>query len=357
MECLTNIVGISANDCVCITDGLTPEQKTEIKKSVSGLYLDRDLEGGISLSDVRLLDYCNDYYTIAKNAIESASRRFSDDLLITLSKRYKSAKAKFIGALGRVDYSGTLDVNKKYQILKVKPHETSRSAVLTINGIRVIADSDAMSTVKIFAVRSGETSGVEVFSAPITLAANRYAAVNLSAPLEFPLYESGYIIDYYFIWERPDGLSINPKDNKTKCNCTGGNAFDGYVSLFGGETDSLESITASDPYSHGFNIDGEIACETGNVVCREFNAQNEVAIISAWAILYKAGELINEAILNSPEINRFTTMNREYLWGKRNHFRKEYEARVAYLGSEIDLSSSDCYICRESRMFVGNIFG
>lgn len=357
MECLKNLVGIYSSDCVCVTDGLTEAQIAEIRLSTSGLYLDKHLEGGISLADVRLLDHCEDYVSMARNAVEVAGRRFADDLLVSLSKRYSSTKPRFMGALGEITYSGNLTVEKKYQLLKISPKTGTNSGILTINGIRLITSSDGMVNVRVFAVRKGETSGTEILSTTITTLANRYASATLPAPLVLPLYENGTDVDYYASWERPDGLEIFPKNNKTKCSCTGGDAYSGYVTLSGGETDDLDSLTATDGFSHGFSIDAEIKCETGNVVCREFDASNEVAIISAWAVLYKAGELLNEYILNSPEINRFTLLNREYLWGKRNHFRKEYESRVAYLASEIDLSSNDCYICRENRMFVGNVFG
>lgn len=60
MDCLINLIGISASDCICVTDGLTEEQKIALKTSVSGLYLDTHLEGGVSLSDVRLLDNCEE---------------------------------------------------------------------------------------------------------------------------------------------------------------------------------------------------------------------------------------------------------------------------------------------------------
>lgn len=357
MECLENLVGIYSGDCVCVTDGLTPEQVAEIRKSTSGLYLDKHLEGGVSLSDVRVLDNCDEYLKIARDSIEGAVRRFSDDLMVSLSRRYSSTKPRFLGELGRLTYVGNLPVSKKYQLLKISPKPGTSSGIVTVNGIRLITSSDGMVDVRVFAVRKGETNGQEILSTTITTRAHKFASAELNEPLSLPLFENGHDVEYFIAWERPDGLDIFPKDNSVKCNCTGGNAYDGYVKLSGGETDDLETLIAADDYAHGFSIDAEIKCETGNIVCKQFDASNDVAIISAWAILYKSGELLNEFILNSPEITRFTLLNREYLWGKRNHFKKEYETRVAYLASEIDLSSSDCFICREGRMFVGNVFG
>ena len=110
-------------------------------------------------------------------------------------------------------------------------------------------------------------------------------------------------------------------------------------------------------FAHGFSLDVEIKCDTGRLICREFDSQNKIAVASAWANLYKAGELLIEKILSSSEITRFTLMNREYLYGKRNNYKKEYEMRIQYLAYEIDVTRGDCFICQNRDFFVGNVFG
>ena len=91
------------------------------------------------------------------------------------------------------------------------------------------------------------------------------------------------------------------------------------------------------------------------LICREYDRENAIAVTMAWAVMYKAGELLIESILNSNEINRYTMMNREALYGKRSHFRKEYETRIMYLAQVIDFSSSDCFICRDNTMYMSGI--
>ena len=39
-------------------------------------------------------------------------------------------------------------------------------------------------------------------------------------------------------------------------------------------------------------------------------------------------KLLVKKVLSSSEISRITLMNRDYLYGKRNHFRAEYEKRI-----------------------------
>ena len=48
-------------------------------------------------------------------------------------------------------------------------------------------------------------------------------------------------------------------------------------------------------------------------------------------------------------------MNKEYLWGKRNHFRASYEGRINYLAASIDISSSSCFICKDTGFVVAAI--
>ena len=160
---------------------------------------------------------------------------------------------------------------------------------------------------------------------------------------------------YYFVWEGSAGTKA--RDNGVSCNCSGGNGYDSYVSLKGGESNDLNDLSGSDNFAHGFSLDVEIKCDTGRLICREFDSQNKIAVASAWANLYKAGELLIEKVLSSSEISRITLMNRDYLYGKRNHFRAEYEKRILYLSYEIDVTKGDCFICQNRDFFVGNVFG
>ena len=102
-------------------------------------------------------------------------------------------------------------------------------------------------------------------------------------------------------------------------------------------------------------MDVQIKCETGTLICREYDGNDAIALVTAFAIQYKAGELVIENVMNSGEVNRFTMLRNEQLWGKRNHFRKEYFDRIDYLSKVIDVSSSDCFICRSDDFFLGHI--
>lgn len=355
MECLDNIIGISNATCECVLSGLSTEQKEEVRKSVSGLYLDGDLEGGVSLSEIKLLDNCEDYFNLAKKAILHAKKAFESDIQVAIGSKYKTSKARFVGELGRLQNTGPMAVQKPFQYMKIKPLTIS-PATMKIHNVRLNINTAKATNVKLIAVMDGLTYGDTIFEAVVNTVANRFTNVEIPINLQVPLVVNNRPMHYYFIWER-EGNEL-PQDNGLSCGCSGGDAFDAYVQLSGGQSDDLETLgQVVDKYAHGFSVDAEISCETGGLVCSEFRNDDKIAIVSAWANLYKAGELLIEYVLQSPEINRFTLMNREYLWGKRNHFKKEYEMRIAYLGSEIDVTKSDCFVCRDTKMFIGNVFG
>lgn len=355
MECLNNIIGITNTTCACVLDGLTPTQKEEAQLSKSGLYLDGNLEGGVHISDVKMLEYCDEYFRLATKAIKAAKKAFEDDIQVAIQTKYKTNKAKFIGELGRLQYSGYLTVSEPLQFMRLIPKQEN-AAVMKINNVRLNISAAKNVNVKMIAVIDGLTYGDVVFESTVATQAGRFINVAIPENLKVPLTINNRKINYYFVWEKT-GVEM-PINNGVSCGCSGGDAYKEYIEIKGGGTTDIESLhDGTDRYAHGFSVDAELFCETGDLVCNEYNKNSIVSIVTAWSNLYKAGELLIEYILQSPEINRFTMMNREYLWGKRNHFKKEYENRIMYLVGEIEITADDCFVCRDAKAFVGNVFG
>lgn len=355
MECIDNLVGITQSDCLCMTEGLSPEQIAAARLSVSGLYLDGNLEGGVLISDIKNFATCEEYFNLATKAIAAAKTKFEGDLRIVLNEKYTKRLPRFKGTLGRLTFSAALPVAKPYQVLKIQPISTTDS-LLKVRGLSLIVNETAELQILLIKAYGNNLQGDIIQQYTATPTANLISPVNIGEGLELPLIENGEIVTYYFVWVRPNE-TIMPRDNKNGCGCISGDAFSNYVAISGGETDNLTTLSASDGYAHGFVIEAEIGCDVGQIICSDFDAENPIAITSAWANLYKAGEILIEKVLQSSEINRLTLMNREYLWGKRNHFRKEYDNRLIYLREAIDLSGNNCFICRDRQMVVGNIYG
>lgn len=353
MDCLNNIVGITKTDCECVTGVLTPEQKVAVKLTKSGLTLD-DLEGGLNLAGIKDAGACSTFIGEATKALRAAEQRTKDDIIVALSSRYDTGKRSYNGSIGGTNYAGSLTPVKRYQFLKLEGK--SIDGVIYLKGARIITANNGETSLKIIKSIAGRPAELLTEIENIQLTANRYTEIPLQEIL-LPTSLNGSNIDYYLVWDAGESLSIKPKDNKVSCNCGGGTGYDNFISVKGGETDDLEFFPQATDYNHtkGLIIDVSIKCETKNIICNEYDRENAIAVTLAYMVLYKAGEILIESILASNEVTRYTMMNREYLWGKRNHFRKEYNDRVEYLSSVIDINSSDCFVCKNTDMFFSGI--
>lgn len=353
MDCLDNIIGITKSDCACITTGLTPEQIASLKVTKSGLTLD-DLEGGLKLEAVKDIGACSTFIDEATKAVKGAEKRTKDDIIVALSTRYDTGKRSYNGSIGGTNFAGSLTPVKRYQFLKLEGKSTD--GVVSVKGARIITANNAETSLKIIKSIAGKPAELLLEIENIQLIANKFTEISFDEML-LPTSLNGSNVDYYFVWDAGANMAIKPKDNKVSCNCVGGTGYDNFISVKGGETDDLEFFPQATDYNHtkGLIIDVSIKCETKNIICNEYDRENAIAVTLSYMVLYKAGEMLIEAVLASNEVTRFTMMNREYLWGKRNHFRKEYNDRVEYLSSVIDINSSDCFVCKNTDMFFAGI--
>lgn len=350
MDCLTNIIGVTQNNCPCLQNGLNAEQISELSMSKSGIFLE-ELEGGLFLRDVVQLDKCLTFINIQKNAINTAIKHFSADLFAKLNQRIQVKKTAFIGEIGKPTYSATLNLNGRLQFVKLTPKKDS-DAIVHLNLIRVFLNEETTTNVWLMEMKEGETEGRVILQQEVT---TQNGILSVPVNVGLPLKKDGVFVNYFVVYERTG--SVNPRNIKVSCGCSGGDAFAKFVEVGGGETEVFSSLSSekTDIFTHGISLDVQIKCETGTLICREYDGSDAIALVTAFAIQYKAGELVIENVMNSGEVNRFTMLRNEQLWGKRNHFRKEYFDRIDYLSKVIDVSSSDCFICRSDDFFLGHI--
>lgn len=360
LQCLENIVGISESDCPCIVDGLTTAQRDAMKLSTSGLYIE-DAPGGIELRTLNNVDACRKLYDIMMKERDVAIDWAEKDLIVALSKRAKKAVKPYVGGIGWPSYAVTLPNPQQFQGLRLTPlHHTD--ATVIINRIRLAGNQAAALNVYIVKTYHGSGRDAEiVFSAPVNTVMNNYATVTLPAGgISLPLREDNVVLEYWVYFDKALTAFL-AKDTQLGCNC-GSNAstLNDYFDIRGvGFTNPSDMIESGrfDTYSHGFVLDVELKCESKTLICREVFENEKIGIAMAAAVQFKAAELIIESVLKSNEVNRFTMQNREYNWGKRNHFRVEYASRISYMAGEIDISNSDCFVCGGNAMFFTKIRG
>lgn len=352
MDCLKDIIGVTQSECPCLVSGLTPEQIEQLKLSKSGFYMD-NIADSLTFRTLKV-DACQGFYEMSIGARDTAIQTLQDDILTGLALKFKQAKSAYIGTIGRTQYAGTLPTTKPIFFIKIEPNRKTDAAI-TFRKARIYSSEAGNTNFYIFKMVDGEIE--QVYTAPVTLVANNAAVVTPASNLILPMDQNGQPVTYFAAWETINGAK--PKDNKIDCNCNAGNGagFSDYVNVTGGEAAAFSDMDAVKTVSkaYGIVLDVEIRCISSNFVCREYNDKDALSIVAKWAVAYKANELLIERILSSPEVNRYTLMSREHLYGKRNHFRTEYQDRVQYILENVDVSKTDCFICKQTTLSVGGI--
>jgi hypothetical protein len=362
LECLKDVVGITQSDCQCIINGIDGETLEKLRLSTSGLYLD-DLPGGVHMKVLTRIDACRDMAQIALHVRDQAITTLEKDLIVALNTKYKKDKPNFVGQIGRPSYAGSLGVSRPWQGIRVRPNGWS-DGVIKLTRLQIILNAAVTVTIRVFRVPLDSVMGEEILTWPVTTTANAYQVVNIGgAAISLPLIYNGEEVEYYFLYDISEpGVPVNPKDTGIHCStCEGGKQpFSSYVTVWGVQANTTSTLNdkLTDNYSHGLILDVEIKCDNEKLFCRSYQEDDAVSVTMAHATWFKGGELLIEDVLKQPDINRYTTMDKERLWGKRNHFRKEYDVRVMYLTEVVDVAASNCYICREvsNQPFMAPIF-
>lgn len=361
MACLTDIIGITVSDCECIIAGLSTEERDALAVSTSGLYLD-DLPGGVHMKALKNIDSCKTFKVMATTARNNAARQLEDDLIVALNTKYTKSKRAFMGDIGRMSYAASLATSRRYQGIRIRPWDYS-DGLITVNRFNIVVNETVNFTLKLLRVPKDTVMGEEIGSWPITATANTWFTQNLTTPLKLPLIYNNELVEYWFYYDLQEpGTTFAPKDNKIECSTcdVASGKLGDFVNVWGVQFDDLNALNAhiSDSYAHGLSLSVSIKCDNESLFCREYNDQDAIAVTMAHAVRFKAGELLIEDVIKSPDVNRYTTMAREYLWGKRNHFRAEYDARIQYLAQTVNVEDSNCYVCRqiENQPFKTGIF-
>lgn len=358
LECLENIIGITESQCQCLISGLTQNEIDALKVSKSGLYTD-DLDGGIHLKTLSGVDACKGFAKLSLDARSEAIKRTSHDVVLMLNQKFSKKKDPFNGSIGTLTISQPHIMLKRYGGMKLKPKDLS-DGLLTITGGSIALSYNGSVDLLLVKAFVGSNIGTLIETIPVTSSSSGFVNFQLQSPLNLTLQSEKQAVEYYILFDRTLLAGGQPMNNKTSCNCgTAEKYLKQYIDVLGVELDNIEQLTnaSTDGFAHGLSLNISISCSNNNFICREFNENDAVSLVLAYCVLFKTQELIIESVLGSPEINRYTMMHREYLWGKRNHFRAEYESRIKYLGMDgvIDINDTDCYICKDETMFYGGI--
>lgn len=349
LSCLDNIIGLSRNECTCYDAG----KPIDWNVSKSGLFLDEieGLELKIIKGDVECGE--NNIWDKMERARENAKLAFRTDLLAEISKVTNSRRKTFNGTIGQVKYTKNRILGKVYNGLVIQ-NCNIQGGEFTIKGIKTLMDSSVSFTIEIW----NNIQDTPLVTIPGINAIAGTVTDNPFAPdpmLTFPLWtDECDDLEYYIVY---NPVGFNPKDNKLSCGCSRKNEWEHWAYLQGISGDDIteREYFLRDNYANGLLLDIQFNCNTSEIICGGKDGyvdyeNDSNAMLMAYAMRFKAAELLIEDILASGNINRYTMLQKERLWGKRNHYVKEYDGTIAYLSTQIDLFSNDCLKCGDPRI-------
>lgn len=358
LNCLDKIIGLSTTLCSCFDDG----KPVDFSESNSGLQLDK-LEG-LELRTIKGDVECgdNNIWDKMDTARANATLAFRTDLLAAIGEVTRERRKMFQGIIGQRTFNADRINGKVYNGLVIRCADI-KGGEFTLKDIKTLMNANANFSVEVW----NNIQTTPLLTIPNINALAGQLTDNPLTPdplLTFPLWteectDPSFSLEYYIVY---NPVGFEPKNNKVDCGCSKRNEWESWAWVEGicGDDITERQRWNKANFANGLVLDIQFNCNTAELICggqdEPLDFINDAkAMVMAYAIRFKAGEILIEDILASGNINRYTMLAKERLWGKRNHFVKEYNSRIQYLASRLDTSSNDCLACGDDRINVNSI--
>lgn len=331
--CLTELVGLSRIECACY------DLDASLKKSSLNLFVD-ELEG-IDLELIQNAMRCGDelqtnFETLYNNAVNF----FESDLQVAIAENYKQKFSPFIGKAGEVKYSSGISVNTSNLAgIKLETKFVSGASII-LSSISLFFNNTGSVTIQVY---KNDEKFDEEFEIDITQEKTNFS---LPTPLILPIVENGIKNEYYIVYEVG---AMQPFNNKVSCGCAGIEQVRGkFLNVRGVKGSDFDGLS-TDNFAYGLSLNVNISCSISNLLC-DFMNDDTFRMRSGMAIWYKLGVLVIGKLFSSREINFDTFSDREYLYGRKSHYDKQYRNIIAWLSENTTINNSDCFICDSTKV-------
>jgi len=367
-DCYDYIIGLSRTECTC--DDPKGDFELDFNTSYSGLYMD-ELQ---PLSILNSLENCeSDVWDIMNRARENAIKNFVSDGTRELLKHNKVRAQPYGGVVGR------------------RTNTKDRSLTTTYAGVHLMCKRivGGNITIKKFYTAFNFTGTVTVTVVDNLGVTHGTYVLNVTedtwvendiSDLTLPLWND--LVDHveYFIYYTRG--ANQPRNNDLCCNCHKSMLFsanrpyylrghnDAYrwaesVMVGGfdtGDISRFDDVTynyGGGNYLNGLSFDVDVNCDLGKVLCKNsLNFESDpLAIATAYAVLYKAAEILADHIFAYPQMSYAKLVSRENLATEQASWIKKYQEMIEYIGLETDITKTDCLECKDDlKIEKGTIF-
>lgn len=356
-DCYKFAVGLSRADCPCREDG-APD---EFSRSDSGIFIDQIIPFGQLEGLADCASPTNPWKQIER-AREEAILAFIADSNSLLIRKNRLKREPFRGGLGEATGREVLSLTKQYAGVRFACAPV-RSGVLNVSKIGCVMDQSGTFDLLIFDNLNRQVGD------PITMTAiagrHTQTVVNRVLPLYDPFAKP---LEYFFVydlWE--SGL---PRATKAHCGCGGfdpqfniaapyfnpGNkgakAWANWAMIGGWTGDALDEFdncpATTTQITNGLTFEISMNCSPSETLCSgelDFKA-NPLAAAIAYAIQFKAADILADKLLIDTNLNRQTLINRDAMTAARNEHRAKYMEHVTYITDQADVRAGDCLECK-----------
>lgn len=361
LDCLSNLVGLTDKDCACF-DESKPDGFDDLNVSETGYYL-TDEDYGLPLLDAIFSGIdCgdeNNIYSVMARARANAINAVYTDLQAALLKYYDKTIQPFSGLIGQRKATSTKTINSSIAGQLIRPQPIKDAAFVVTHIWVGVNNAGALDVT----FSSNDPDFTEYAQTVTVTTPGAFQKFPLTTPVRLDLYSRNvqdggccstcglrYSVSY------PISGGLKPLNNVYSC-CGGSNAhWKPYMQVGGFDTDDLAALLdncgySCNSYGNGLVLEGYMTCDNLQWLCEleELNGYDFRDVL-ARTIQFKATQFLAQHILDSTNINYWTTLNRESLYGKRNHAKSLFETNVLWMASNLPNHATGCYKCKPTAM-------
>lgn len=374
IDCYEYAVGLSQTDCACFDDN----KPSYFNTSDSELFLD-ELEGINLVYPAGAAD-CGrgNLWELMQKAHDEGIRSWRNMVMAYISQRAIRRRKYFSGVIGSDRTDGTGEtITKDFAGLTFKTARV-RGGKIKLKRIGVFFKTNSDVSVALY----DNTSDTPIASYTITPTANQVTWYEIpNGGIELPLArEISGLYQYWLVYQ----VSTSPTPMKHSITCGCGelsrvNKWESSPSFINLSTPEQQynwldwmvisgttgdAITDRDDdwshenYAHGLLVDAEFICNANEILCVDaLDYQNDsLAMAQAYGLRYAQGEKLVDLILSTTAISRVTMLDREALYGKRSHYKKQADEHAQWVAQELTSAErineiNDCFACKAPHGF------